>query len=71
LRARDVHLKVRLIDSAQNIIRIEQSMGRKDRNVMFSPNPALPVFPVDGPKPYNGTRSPVASFKATTLEDRP
>jgi hypothetical protein len=26
-------------------------------------NPSLPVFPADGPKPYNGTRSPVASFR--------
>src|SRR5262245_492506 len=26
-------------------------------------NPALPVFPADGPKPYNGTRSPVTSFR--------
>jgi integrase/recombinase XerD len=32
-----VHLKVKHIDSAQNIIRIEQSKGRKDRNVMLSP----------------------------------
>jgi len=38
LRASEVvHLKVRHIDSAQNIIRIEQSKGRKDRNVMLSP----------------------------------
>src|SRR5262249_22075888 len=26
-------------------------------------NPPLPVFPADGPKPYNGTRSPVTSFR--------
>jgi site-specific recombinase XerD len=32
-----VHLKVKHIDSAQKIIRIEQSKGRKDRNVMLSP----------------------------------
>jgi site-specific recombinase XerD len=32
-----VRLKVKHIDSAQNIIRIEQSKGRKDRNVMLSP----------------------------------
>jgi site-specific recombinase XerD len=31
-----VRLKVKHIDSAQNIIRIEQSKGRKDRNVMLS-----------------------------------
>jgi integrase len=30
-------LKVKHIDSAQKIIRIEQSKGRKDRNVMLSP----------------------------------
>ena len=32
-----VRLKVKHIDSAQHIIRIEQSKGRKDRNVMLSP----------------------------------
>jgi site-specific recombinase XerD len=32
-----VRLKVKHIDTAQNIIRIEQSKGRKDRNVMLSP----------------------------------
>ena len=38
LRAGEVvRLKVKHIDSAQRIIRIEQSMGRKDRNVMLSP----------------------------------
>ncbi len=38
LRAREVvRLKVKHIDSAQKIIRIEQSKGRKDRNVMLSP----------------------------------
>jgi integrase/recombinase XerD len=38
LRASEiVRLKVKHIDSAQNIIRIEQSKGRKDRNVMLSP----------------------------------
>jgi len=38
LRAGEVvRLKVRHIDSAQKIIRIEQSKGRKDRNVMLSP----------------------------------
>jgi integrase/recombinase XerD len=37
LRAGEVvRLKVKHIDSAQNIIRIEQSKGRKDRNVMLS-----------------------------------
>src|SRR5262244_58307 len=36
LRAREiVRLKVKHIDSAQKIIRIEQSKGRKDRNVML------------------------------------
>jgi site-specific recombinase XerD len=39
LRASEVvRLKVKHIDSAQNIIRIEQSNGRKDRNVMLSPD---------------------------------
>jgi len=38
LRAREiVRLKVKHIDRAQTIIRIEQSKGRKDRNVMLSP----------------------------------
>ena len=38
LRASEVvRLKVRHIDSAQKIIRVEQSKGRKDRNVMLSP----------------------------------
>src|SRR6266481_5972414 len=38
LRAGEViRLKVKHIDSAQKIIRIEQSTGRKDRNVMLSP----------------------------------
>ena len=38
LRASEVvRLKVKHIDSAQKIIRIEQSKGRKDRNVMLSP----------------------------------
>jgi site-specific recombinase XerD len=38
LRAGEVvRLKVKHIDRAQNIIRIEQSKGRKDRNVMLSP----------------------------------
>ena len=37
LRASEiVRLKVKHIDKAQNIIRIEQSKGRKDRNVMLS-----------------------------------
>ena len=31
-----MRLKVKHIDSAQDIIRIEQSKGRKDRNVMLS-----------------------------------
>ena len=36
LRAREiVRLKVKHIDSAQKIIRVEQSKGRKDRNVML------------------------------------
>jgi integrase/recombinase XerD len=38
LRAGEVvRLKVKHIDRAQNIIRIEQSKGRKDRHVMLSP----------------------------------
>jgi integrase/recombinase XerD len=38
LRASEiVRLKVKHIDRAQDIIRIEQSKGRKDRNVMLSP----------------------------------
>jgi integrase/recombinase XerD len=38
LRAGEVvRLKVKHIDTAQKIIRIEQSKGRKDRNVMLSP----------------------------------
>jgi len=37
LRASEiVRLKVKHIDRAQNVIRIEQSKGRKDRNVMLS-----------------------------------
>ena len=32
-----VRLKVKHIDRAQKIIRVEQSKGRKDRNVMLSP----------------------------------
>jgi len=39
LRASEVvRLKVKHIDSAQKIIRIEQSKSRKDRNVMLSPD---------------------------------
>jgi site-specific recombinase XerD len=39
LRAGEVvRLKVKQIDSAQKVIRIEQSKGRKDRNVMLSPD---------------------------------
>src|SRR6185437_13102156 len=38
LRAGEVvRLKVKHIDSAQRIIRVEQGKGRKDRNVMLSP----------------------------------
>jgi site-specific recombinase XerD len=38
LRAGEVvRLKVKHIDSAQRIIRVEQAKGRKDRNVMLSP----------------------------------
>src|SRR5580700_2226674 len=38
LRAGEVvRLKVKHIDSAQKIIRVEQSKGRKDRHVMLSP----------------------------------
>ena len=39
LRAGEVvRLKVKHVDSAQKIIRVEQSKGRKDRNVMLSPD---------------------------------
>ena len=39
LRASEViRLKVKHIDSAQKIIRVEQSKSRKDRNVMLSPD---------------------------------
>jgi integrase/recombinase XerD len=39
LRAGEVvRLKVKHIDSAQKIIRVEQAKGRKDRNVMLSPD---------------------------------
>src|SRR4029434_6566462 len=42
LRAGEVvRLKVKHIDGAQKIIRIEQSKGRKDRNVMLSPEMLL------------------------------
>ena len=37
VRGEVVRLKVKHIDRAQKIIRIEQSKGRKDRNVMLSP----------------------------------
>ena len=38
LRASEVvRLKVKHIDKAQSVIRVEQSKGRKDRNVMLSP----------------------------------
>jgi integrase/recombinase XerD len=38
LRAREVvRLKVKHIDSSRKIIRVEQSKGRKDRDVMLSP----------------------------------
>ena len=44
LRAGEVvQLKVKHIDSAQKIIRIEQSKGRKDRNVMLSAETARSV----------------------------
>jgi site-specific recombinase XerD len=36
-RTPGARLKVKHIDSAQKIIRVEQSKGRKDRNVMLSP----------------------------------
>ena len=42
LRAGEVvRLKVKDIDRAQNIIRVEQSKGRKDRHVMLSPRCSL------------------------------
>jgi site-specific recombinase XerD len=44
LRASEViRLKVKHIDSAQRIIRVEQGKGRKDRNVMLSPGAARSV----------------------------
>src|SRR6476660_6806701 len=44
LRAGEVvRLKIKHIDSAQKIIRIEQSKGRKDRNVMLSSRDARSV----------------------------
>ena len=44
LRASEiVRLKVKHIDSAQKIIRIEQSKGRKDRNVMLLAGDARPA----------------------------
>src|SRR5713101_361082 len=47
LRAGEVvRLKVKHIDSAQKIIRVEQSKGRKDRNVMLSPETARSVAPM-------------------------
>src|SRR5437870_10336542 len=44
LRAGEVvRLKVKHIDSAQKIIRVEQSKSRKDRNVMLSPDTLDPL----------------------------
>ena len=44
LRAGEVvRLKIKHIDSAQKIIRIEQSKGRKDRNVMLSSETLAPL----------------------------
>src|SRR6516225_11834308 len=59
LRAGEVvRLKVKHIDSAQAIIRIEQSKGRKDRNVMLSPE-TLALLRESG-KTYHCTRSDTA-----------
>jgi integrase/recombinase XerD len=44
LRASEVvRLKAKHIDSAQKVIRIEQSKGRNDCNVMLSPTVRAPV----------------------------
>jgi site-specific recombinase XerD len=49
LRAGEVvRLKVKHIDSAQKIIRVEQSKGRKDRNVMLSPGARSVAAMVEG-----------------------
>ena len=60
LRAGEVvRLKVKHIDSAQKIIRVEQSKGRKDRNVMLSLE-TLDLFqaddhsPIEPPVPRSG-----------------
>ena len=57
LRAGEVvRLKVKHIDSAQKIIRIEQSKGRKDRNVMLSPETLGSVAAmVEGAPGYDAT----------------
>ena len=47
LRASEVvRLKVKHIDSAQKVIRIEQSKGRKDRNVMPVARDARSIAPM-------------------------
>ena len=47
LRAGEVvRLKVKHVDSAQKIIRVEQSKGRKDRNVMLSPETTRSAAPM-------------------------
>src|SRR3974390_1175554 len=49
LRAGEVvRLKVKHIHSAQKIIRVEQSKGRKDRNVMLSPDAGSVAAMVEG-----------------------
>jgi site-specific recombinase XerD len=43
-----VRLKVGDIDIAQGIVRVAQSKGRKDRNVMLSPGARSPAAMVEG-----------------------
>src|SRR5437588_6039297 len=87
LRAGEVvRLKVKHIDSAQKIIRVEQSKSRKDRNVMLSPEMLhllrqwWKVRPsrYDGETPlqerwlFPGSKGrTVALLRASCLDDRP
>jgi integrase/recombinase XerD len=58
LRAGEVvRLKVKHIDNAQKIIRVEQSRGRKDRNVMLSPE-TLDLLPGRPPRVLRRPRPP-------------
>src|SRR3979409_2571398 len=64
LRAGEVvRLKVKHIDSAQKIIRVEQSKSRKDRNVMLSPD-TLDLLRQWGTKRRRGFAAP------TPVEER-